>query len=916
MWLRIKEVADRLDKSVKTIRRQIKKGIWETKEEQVGPGRPTILVWYDSKLDTSEGSCSQERNISSKEEISKLDTLVHEPNFFVPENEKSHQSGHDFAQPAVQSTLKSVKCNVQKAGKVLKNSALAKLDTAKKDNSKLDIGKKGVQFTKSNETRKENLSKLDTSDSEKQSHKLDIAKLDTSKVDILKVDTPEWIDEKELKNSLKWIPIDRAVGLSGYSRRTIYNKISSQDLFAVTMPDKVSKFKTYIKVDGFTQDVQMKWQAEIMKSSNSLSVVLLKEQQEFEIHTSEEKNRAWNKKAIVDEYLKFRDYAKANKISLTKAGRDFEIKLNNREILSNVMKQLDVVTISIKTIKKWEKALRDSGNTKYPISLLEHRKGSSGRKKVVSSSLESKIKKLAVDFRDIKSTEIYRLIEEEFTCVGQEMPISPRTVLNIVTEARKDAMAVARAKGKKAYKDSIRPHVHRINNAMPGDIWESDGHPMNNLIYSPFYAHKPTLRFLVRPQLIAWYDIATGVITGHALCIAENQNVVRTSLRDGIEHFGVPAQIRVDNGSGYKNVNHTPHFYAGKKRNTASKKKALEMIARGDNGLYKNLGISYSFTIPGNPESKMIEPFWGFCVSQFEKAFPVWIGNKIEKRPEVLKLTNKKLIKKYGKYIPTWEQYEELLKQFIEIWNNRKRSVLTNGKGESMSPLEAYTETTITIPSQEKLDRIMKFPYPSMAKVNRGEIFVNGIYYSHPIFMALQNRQVQYFYDERDITEVTIASEFGEVFEEKAKIVYPALQVGDDMASYIETKHREKIGRSVYSALDGVSSVKGMHRALAESSENTIDDQERIQNNQKHASKLHLHKGKPSRTKINAQAEDVTIDDSILDNAITEANKLVEDTSNKEPVVTDEMIESAKQTQVDEDKNREYEEAFKKLGIG
>ncbi len=77
MWLTVKEVADRLGISTKTVRRRLKKGEWEFKEEQIGAGKPTILILISdtnnsSKLDTSKLDTS--KLDTSKLDTSKLDT--------------------------------------------------------------------------------------------------------------------------------------------------------------------------------------------------------------------------------------------------------------------------------------------------------------------------------------------------------------------------------------------------------------------------------------------------------------------------------------------------------------------------------------------------------------------------------------------------------------------------------------------------------------------------------------------------------------------------------------------------------------------------------------------------------------------------------------------------------------------------
>ena len=873
-WQTIKEVADVLEISSRTVLRRLKKDAWETKRESnPNGGKDIVLI----KLNSDVEQCDKTTSASSEKLKSQCDKNQKSPIDITSKLPENDEISEILTHPAVS----KVESQCDKTGQA---PLLSDSDNVTDDFTiRQSINKYQNNVTSSNPE----------------------SQCDTFSSNVTKTTDP-----------LKWIPLDRAEEISGISRSSLFRMIRNKELYSVVVADRLSKQKTLIDVSGFSREVQLKWKGEVLSSNTQLSTVLESERSEFDSHTQEEKDRAWHKKTLVEEYLKYRDLAKASGESLTQAGKQFEIKLNNREILPAILKQLNVISLSIKTIKKWEKAWRDSGNNTYPVSLIENRKGSAGRPKAITKKIEKKIKVLATNYRELSATGIYRMLEEELALSGEEMPIALRTLTLAVNKARKDKAAIALSKGKKAYKDQIRPHVFRINNAMPNDLWESDGHHMNNLVLSPYYAHqKPQMRFLVKPILIIWYDVATGLIMGNILTLTENQNAIRTSLKKAIQQYGLPKEIRVDNGSGYKNVNHSPHVFAGRKKMTAPVKRAKEMIMRGDNGLYANLGIKYSFTIPGNAESKMIEPFWGFCVSMFEKAFPVWIGNKIENRHEELRLTNKRLIKKYGDQIPTWEQYSELLDQYVNIWNNRKRSVLVNGRGEQMSPLEAFSEQTVVIPAKEKLDALMTYRYPQQLMVDRGRINVGGILYSHPSFMALQGRKVAVYYDESNFKEVVIGSEHGEVFSEPAKIIYPGVQVGDDMSAYIETKHREKIQKSIYFALESADS-DNYNSLLLQSSEDMLTDQERIQTKQKHTERLSIGSTRRHNAVELEKVKELEYTDAEFEEITKNAEEATEEVE-KEEDISDEFLRELQKNIIttDDNEKEEFKRALEKLGI-
>jgi hypothetical protein len=275
---------------------------------------------------------------------------------------------------------------------------------------------------------------------------------------------------------------------------------------------------------------------------------------------------------------------------------------------------------------------------------------------------------------------------------------------------------------------------------------------------------------------------------------------------DGVSRFGAPLKGRVDNGGAYKNVEYAPKMFyneaRGKLRLTAKQKIAKRMLMEGDKGLYENLGIKMSFTLHENPESKSIEAFWDYAIAPFEKSFPSWVGNKPENRPEIFKnMDNKTLCRKYGDRFPTWDEFCDKLDRFIIYYNNKARSTLQTIDGEKLSPLQVYNQEQLSLPNSLKLLSLMRDPYIEMRVVQRSMIEKNGILYWHPVFASMIGNKIGIYYDEKNLKEITICNERGQIFEEKAIAIDPGLQSGDDLASMIENNRRVKINKLYYLAL-------------------------------------------------------------------------------------------------------------------
>jgi hypothetical protein len=584
----------------------------------------------------------------------------------------------------------------------------------------------------------------------------------------------------------------------------------------------------------------------------NLSVVNLSDAQKWGLLDKDQRRVAESRNRIRLAWLDYKYDFKVRGYSQAEADRTFEIKLSLGEICPEdvmflkprreflVMWNPKHKLLSIKVIAKWDKWFKDDGDTNdYPLSLVDERKGNSGRSRGIDklSGVDGKdmivrdqgidtrkyIMKLA-SLREYKAIEIYRLAELIYLKQGHGFDLTLRQVRKIVSDVNKDPYLIAHTRQNRAALDAVTTIVNRKNDAMPGDLWESDGHTMNNLVISPFYRHSnKSFRFLVRPVTVLWYDVATGCVVGWKMSIGENTNVVRTSLRAGISSFGVPRKVRLDRAGGYRNVFHCPREFALAKNQSATGSLAKKMIFEGDNGLYNNLGIEYSFTKPKNAKGKSIEGFWGFCVSRYEMRFPVWIGNKIENRPEVLKKPSQKVLKLYGEHIPTWEQYIELFGQYVDEWNRTPRDVLRSAGNEMMSPLEAYAEHEVEsarYKSDVQLDRIMRDPYILKARIRNQQIYVNGIFYSHPAFSSLEGGDIGYYYDEHCLSAVSICYLDGRAFVEKAKAIPCGYQIDDDPVAIIDQKQREKDGRASYMLAIGYDGNKKMQKLL----EQTCDE--------------------------------------------------------------------------------------------
>lgn len=641
----------------------------------------------------------------------------------------------------------------------------------------------------------------------------------------------------EIGDSLEWIPIDQGVTLSLITKRTIYRKIEKRQIATVKVKDASCGMRTYLRVSDISPAVEMKWhEIQRSKMKKHLPAVLQKEKATFEVACSEDRSVAWARLGVVKAFYEVHDIAaKAGKCK-GEADEMFMKKLDARDILADEMRTLGVVTLGLSTIKRWATAHKKSGNVAYPVALIPRKRGAVGRKRIKADTIRARIRFLASDDVNLPATIIYRKVLRENGFTDETCPMSPSTVYNLVNRVRKDELMMAARKGKEAYKNRVKPHLHRLNDCEPGDIWESDGHTMNNVCYNPFF-YEEGYKHLLRPVMMAWLDVATGMCTGWALYSSENFHLMVTSFADGIAKWGVPRKVRLDNGSAYKNVYTAPDYFAYRKnkKQTAAQRTALALLGRGFKGFYQECGVEkVQYVIPGNAESKQIEPAWRYMLVEFEKSASLFMGETTADRPDKYSVSYKKLIKEYGDQILTWNEYVRALGRAIDEYNNRKRDVLQSPSGP-LSPVEMYLQFPENIhkPSQPEIERVCRDMLPTTRTVSRGEIHVMGMYYRHPVLADYLGRKVQVYYDERHLESVQVASLDGEIWPTPAERIIPSSHMNPEQfqkAIQANNSYQKKMLQT-YAAIQNAEEPLSIaaKNAIAEDVTTMLDEQSRAQ---------------------------------------------------------------------------------------
>ena len=810
MWMTTKEAAKVLNKSDRTVRRMAKRGDLENKEVPgLGHGGKTLMVLV-SKIDekTTDISTTDTSSPNCVKKPSKIDeksvkmTYINSVNKGQPTTD-SFDSRQDTEKQGTCKTLTVLTKDTKKQGQ---NRQLSEM---KRDSKKDGFAQGGVQ------------------------HGVQ-----------LRVPSHKGYKIKDLNDSFGWIPIDQGVQLSQVSRRTIFSRVENGQIEAIKVPDPDCGQRTFLKAADISPLVEMKWhEIQARKLSDHLPAEIKSEQKKFEIGTKDDRDVAWARLSILKSFYKVHEIAAKAGKRKSDADKIWLAKLEDREICAKEMRVIRQHRLGLSTVKRWAKEYSDSGNLKYPVALMPKKKGRVGRRKIKAPEVRARIRTCASEDVNLPASSIYRMILAEFDFTEETCPLRPSTIYNVVRKVRKDRFIMAGRAGKESYKNKVKPHLHRLNDTEPGEIWESDGHTMNNVCYNPFFFDK-NYKPLLRPVLVAWFDIASGMITSWALGANESFHLVVTSLKDGLAKLGAPKMARIDNGSAYKNAYTAVEYFAFKKNKTqtAAQKLAKELHAKGYGGFFHEVGIEkVQFTIPGNSESKQIEPAWRYTLAEFEKTVSLFMGEKPSKRPEKYRLSYKKLIKKYGDEILTWNEYVRALELAINDYNNRKKATLQSPAG-SLSPVEMYHQFPENIKPLDgaTIDYHTRDMFPVARTVSRGEIRVMGMYYRHPLLVDYLGRKVNVYFDERNLETVQLGSLDGEIWSRPAKRIVPSCHMNPEQfeKAIKSNNHYQKEMIATYANIhnQGSASLK-QKNAIADS---TVDDllvaqeanQERIKNNQ------------------------------------------------------------------------------------
>ncbi len=309
--------------------------------------------------------------------------------------------------------------------------------------------------------------------------------------------------------------------------------------------------------------------------------------------------------------------------------------------------------------------------------------------------------------------------------------------------------SVEREKGRMGSRElkNIKPFVRRDTTALlPTDVYTADGHCFDAEVAHPQHGRP------FRPEITTVIDVATRLVVGFSVDLAESGWAVLDAIRLSATNWGIPALFYVDNGSGYQN----------------------DMMKAQGRGIMARLGTEMTHSLPYNSQARgIIERSHQTLWVKAAKNLPTYMGADMDSqaKQKAFKVTRRD-IKAVGasKLLIQWDVFLEYARAAVEDYNSKPHSALpkftdrTTMKKRHLSPLEAWQKAVADGAEIHKIDATeandLFRPYVERT-VRRGEVDLFGNKYFAQELADYNGQVMTIGYDIHDPSQVWVRDDEG-----------------------------------------------------------------------------------------------------------------------------------------------------------
>lgn len=205
-----------------------------------------------------------------------------------------------------------------------------------------------------------------------------------------------------------------------------------------------------------------------------------------------------------------------------------------------------------------------------------------------------------------------------------------------VEKFREFALVALKENNAKRFFDTQTPRIQRHRNGyMPGDIVIGDVHPMDVV--------REIDGRMVHARLISWLDVATYDLFVTVVILPPGQGItqadIAASFVDMVQAWGLPKQLRLDNGKEYKWDAMIKGFQALAGLVSAFQAFHVSIMGKGEAAelIDGEQFTAISRARPYNAPAKQIEHVFAIIEYQFFSMMPGWIGgDRMNKRTQLV----------------------------------------------------------------------------------------------------------------------------------------------------------------------------------------------------------------------------------------------------------------------------------------
>lgn len=326
-----------------------------------------------------------------------------------------------------------------------------------------------------------------------------------------------------------WLSTKEAAELLGYEQSTIRKKAKNSEYIHRYIPSATGQGgkKLEILLESLPEQAQKAYHNKNGECQTVFNTDYTS--------TNKQKEKGTLRRLAVSEWGKFKTRKK-------KEGMKKTTEITNL-FVENWNKEHDDLHISSKLLYEWKKRLK-KGDT-----LIDKRGGYNRGQSTIPEYYKNMFDSIYLQQTKPSIESCFKEVKLESSLKGDYIP-GIKAFRNHVRNMNK-AMVIRAREGKKAFDDKCMPYIERDYSLIsPNDWWVSDHHLWDIFVRIP--NGKGGWK-LGRPWGSYWMDMRTRKIMSSIIRIeSPNSDVVLCSFGLGVEHFGIPKGVRLDNGKDYK----------------------------------------------------------------------------------------------------------------------------------------------------------------------------------------------------------------------------------------------------------------------------------------------------------------------------------------------------------------------------